>query len=295
MPGIKDVSGFFRVASAAPKSLRELSRDPVAFALKMIPEGSTHQEIRASWLNFSWAAWADCGFPVFKPSEALMASLQLSDIRVPLRQVKLPFRSFAISFDPPVRFDLAENPPIAAALVTEWQANELWVVLVSADGASSTNGSIEIRDEECVSEATVPRIAVEADGSAVLIGGSDRSELLSFIFGLSLYVSEVSHGERVYKHKTNTAAQRKKAFAPQPRVWVVGKDVKIRPELLEAARSGGTTRAAFEIHSRFVVRGHWRNQPHGPAHQLRRRQWIQPHWKGPETGPQLVRAYSVEV
>jgi len=107
-------------------------------------------------------------------------------------------------------------------------------------------------------------------------------------------MSEVSHGERVYKHKTKTAAQRKLAFAPQPRVWLVGKDVKIRPELLEAARSGGTTRAAFEIHSRFVVRGHWRNQPHGPAHQLRRRQWIQPHWKGPEAGPQLVRAYSVE-
>jgi hypothetical protein len=37
--------------------------------------------------------------------------------------------------------------------------------------------------------------------------------------------------------------------------------------------------------TRWVVRGHWRNQPYGPERALRRLTWIEPHWKGPEGAP----------
>jgi hypothetical protein len=36
-----------------------------------------------------------------------------------------------------------------------------------------------------------------------------------------------------------------------------------------------------------LVRGHWRQQAHGPRHTLRRVTWIQPHWRG--EGPLNVR------
>lgn len=36
---------------------------------------------------------------------------------------------------------------------------------------------------------------------------------------------------------------------------------------------------------KFVVRGHWRNQAHGPSMSLRKMMWIQPYWKGTEDAP----------
>lgn len=39
---------------------------------------------------------------------------------------------------------------------------------------------------------------------------------------------------------------------------------------------------------RWVVSGHWRNQPHGPDRAQRRRQWIPAHIKGPDGAPLLA-------
>jgi len=36
---------------------------------------------------------------------------------------------------------------------------------------------------------------------------------------------------------------------------------------------------------RWIVRGHWRNQPWGPGHELRRPTYILPHLKGPDGAP----------
>ncbi|MGW5569673.1 hypothetical protein ACWEVD_00610 [Nocardia thailandica] len=42
-------------------------------------------------------------------------------------------------------------------------------------------------------------------------------------------------------------------------------------------------------HHRWVVTGHWRNQPHGPDRAQRKRIWIPDHVKGPDGAPLLVR------
>jgi hypothetical protein len=39
----------------------------------------------------------------------------------------------------------------------------------------------------------------------------------------------------------------------------------------------------------WIVDGHWRNQPYGTAHSLRRLQWIAPFIKGPEDKPLVVK------
>jgi hypothetical protein len=41
----------------------------------------------------------------------------------------------------------------------------------------------------------------------------------------------------------------------------------------------------------FMVRGHWRDQPHGPTHSLRRRQFIEPFWKGDVAAPISLRKH----
>lgn len=48
------------------------------------------------------------------------------------------------------------------------------------------------------------------------------------------------------------------------------------------------TAASRSLDCRFVVRGHWRMQAHGPGRQLRKRVWIKPHWKGPDYAERVV-------
>lgn len=50
-------------------------------------------------------------------------------------------------------------------------------------------------------------------------------------------------------------------------------------------KDGGKRR---EYAYRFIVRGFYRNQPYGPGHKLRRRQWIPPFVKGPADKPLRV-------
>lgn len=39
---------------------------------------------------------------------------------------------------------------------------------------------------------------------------------------------------------------------------------------------------------RWVVSGHWRNQPYGPDREMRRRQWIPSYTKGPDGAPLMI-------
>lgn len=47
-------------------------------------------------------------------------------------------------------------------------------------------------------------------------------------------------------------------------------------------RSVTAQRGGWHLTVRVRVRGHWRNQPHGPGRSLRRLQWIEPFWRGPD-------------
>lgn len=70
--------------------------------------------------------------------------------------------------------------------------------------------------------------------------------------------------------------QRAGSIVPPVRV------VRIRGE----RHSGGAASSAgHHLTKRFIVRGHWRNQAHGPNRSLRRPTWISPHIKGPEHAP----------
>lgn len=59
---------------------------------------------------------------------------------------------------------------------------------------------------------------------------------------------------------------------------LVGRNI---PRLMPP-EAGSSVDKHREINVRFIVRGHWRNQPCGPGNSLRRPVWIRPHYKGPE-------------
>jgi hypothetical protein len=89
---------------------------------------------------------------------------------------------------------------------------------------------------------------------------------------------------------------RPESAAITPRVWLVGNEIKLAKEVREAAHAAareGHGRMPWRISARFMVRGHFREQPYGPGRSLRRRQWIAPFWKGEESAVALARQYAV--
>ena len=71
-----------------------------------------------------------------------------------------------------------------------------------------------------------------------------------------------------------------KAGRPIPEVNLL----RLRPMKYEKA---DTDSRGNPYKHRFVVSGHWRNQPHGKGRKKRRRIWVNPYIKGPENAPLL--------
>ena len=71
---------------------------------------------------------------------------------------------------------------------------------------------------------------------------------------------------------------------PDPEVTVIGLRRRYAPDTREET---GTASGRRYKH-RWVVSGHWRNQPYGPGRSLRRQQWIPAYVKGPDDAPLLV-------
>lgn len=111
------------------------------------------------------------------------------------------------------------------------------------------------------------------------------------VFGTLAYLSAVP-GAREIRERTGKRARRV-AADPGPVLWDVGRTVRIDPQLVRLAR-GGSREIALRIKHRHIVRGHYRDQPHGPGRSERKRIWIAPFWKGPEGGAALVHTYRPE-
>lgn len=81
---------------------------------------------------------------------------------------------------------------------------------------------------------------------------------------------------------------------PERPLFDVGRTVKLDGRLRKALLESSGDRERWHVSQRYVVRGHWRNQAYGEGRTLRRRQWIEPHWKGSENAVEAItRTYEV--
>lgn len=82
-----------------------------------------------------------------------------------------------------------------------------------------------------------------------------------------------------------------------PRVWLFGQNVKLQPELRRMAREVALGQSSdhavqgWKVRIKHVVRGHWKNQPHGEGRTQRKRKWIEPYWRGPEGAAAWAHLY----
>lgn len=115
-----------------------------------------------------------------------------------------------------------------------------------------------------------------------------RSTLRRIVFGTLAYVAAVGSAM-----ERRTSGKRKMvASDAQPAMWDVGRTIRLDPRIVRSARSGARE-VAFRLKHRHIVRGHYRQQPVGPGRTERKRIHIQPFWKGPMDGAQLIHTYKI--
>jgi hypothetical protein len=143
-------------------------------------------------------------------------------------------------------------------------------------------------------------------GERELDGLEVRTMLMQFVLNLCIYLGtdkatvEHIHKEEIERlHKGKKFKNLRKNVQDRVRdlqndkVFLVGTDVAVDHEIKEYVRTEGT--GGFKLTYRTLVRGHWRNQAHGPKRALRTRKWIEPHIRGAELPTKVVgHTYEVE-
>jgi len=145
-----------------------------------------------------------------------------------------------------------------------------------------------------------PQVKAAADRYTQMDGGEDQKQymhkLFSFVLNALMYITNPS-ADLVRTHAKFKKAVKGKVPVidglSHIDVVTVGSSVHITHDFRQAYRNG--TLKTFTISSpHWVVRGHWRNQAHGPERSLRRMTWIEPYSKGKGVVEEVVgRDYHV--
>ncbi len=239
------------------------------------------------------ARYAALGRPTIHVSGRLAGALMLSDLAADqLGGLRLPWRAFELRLGEPLDVDGA---PLGSVIVRRWQtqfdpaalpfpsyADGAWSLFADPRGNATCQhapGPIEL-----YAPLEIPE--VECDLHRPLSPAQVRA--LGLLSRLVLHVCAAlqAHGPSALRPRTRRRKGDKRrpviaAGGALERELVLPVSVDVRAHIADYL-SGDVARV-YKV--RWVVRGHWRNQPYGPERALRRLTWIEPHWKGPEGAP----------
>ena len=274
-------------------------------------------------VNTMGARWCDQGFPVVTMGEKYFAALAATDVSEEMIEgLESPWKAFMIEVPDGLLFlwdpDEQKQVRVTRILVQRffgstatlpedrpphgYELNWLWRWLVFSESGQhiwrgglskdllreTTFGEREIRNyyDPEREEAFTDQLAHD-QRLFVVIGRLMLNVCLALTDPDN--IREVGSSHSRYKGSSRDP----RTGPPEQRVYQLGKPIKVDCRAPLRDYLEGRRRTATVITAQFLVRGHWRKQPHGPKHTLRRRQWIQPYWKGPEDGPIPLRAHQL--
>lgn len=266
-------------------------------------------------LNIMSARWFDQGLPVVTMGEKYFAAIVATQIpQEMLEEIEAPWKAFVIEVPAGLLFlydpDEQKRVRITRILVhrfypglpetgDKWAWR--WIVLTETGQhiwrhgtAEQLLSSVKLREGD-IQQYVNPEI--EGDAFSDEVAQDERLFTLigRLVLNVCLAMSDPTNvREMGSSHKRYAQAKERgdRTGPPEQRVFQLGRPIEIdcRPALEEYL---GGKREAHELKVQFLVRGHWRNQAHGPKHTLRRRQWIEPFWKGPADAPINVRPHKI--
>jgi len=239
--------------------------------------------------------WARFGMPVFSLTHSAAAAFSLTDSdSVPTTNFRPPFSTFLIQLPTPW-LTLDDGAAIRGFFWHEARDAERHRVLIRAIGENPRKALLEgITPHPCEFKTIGDWL-----NRPTLAEGLSRPLVLTLarlLVSMCLYITANGRGEPLSKSaKRIDASPGYVAAGTEPAIWMTGREVKIDRALVQAAvdfsesdRKGAT---GWKLRSRFTVRGHFRNQAHGPGRALRKLRWIEPHWKGPRDGVGIAHLY----
>jgi len=269
-----------------------------------------------SYIYFGAARWADQGFPTITMGERLCAALCGTEIPEDwYEEIRAPWKAFVIEIP-------QGTPPLITVYDPEQQkrtrATRILVQVVTDGGTPEEDIEwwwmlYSECDQHFWRQGTTRQIL-----KPVEFGDTETARYR--IHNPEAFGEEIAQDERIYhlvsrlvfnsiltltdpervkptgsSHKRwEGTPNRRPGQVPEQRVFIIGKPIKI--DLRQNMRDylEGRSKKSFKVTTQFPVHGHWRWQPYGPKSSLRRRQWIEPHWRGPTDGVIPVRQHDLK-
>ncbi len=294
----ESVRGFVMQLNMAAK----ISRNPKLGQMLEFVRREPNVGVNVMQLSHQFAVWAETGFNTFNLTHGLTAGFILTE-PPPLDEetFKLPFPSFGVLLPEgflPYVYDGGHG----------W-VRELWVhKMIDSKGTAVFQvtlfgpGSLCLwrRDAlETWKSSSVGRTIQAFEDDPALTADDDNTLTTGFriVRNLVAWLSANGpafggQGERDARSKKPAA----KATPTGPCVWVLGREVKLGPELRRAAQDMALGKRhapeGWKVGIRHVVRGHWKAQAHGAGRTLRKQMWIEPYWRGPEGAAAWAHLYT---
>jgi len=151
------------------------------------------------------------------------------------------------------------------------------------------NQAEELDDEEFINgELSFYRLVL----NAILYLGSNDPDIVQRVSGRNAALSVADSMRPGVKAKKVRAEARKESELNYASVGESIKPIYVRKG--EPSGSGATDEGKGLLAAiRFIVRGHWRNQPCGPGSTERKLIWVKPYYKGPDMAEMVNRPYVV--
>lgn len=225
--------------------------------------------------------WFNAGFPKLEVGHKLAASLALTDAPDDV-EVKAPWGAWSIVVPPGLFGD--EDPQYPGESVAR-----VWCVGSEPRFFVSHNGQLM----GPLSRDVIHRDSPYERGRAVALA------LEALVRGCCLCLSNPDDYRRQKLGSSSSSSKKSSRehespdFSTTRFMLSAPVTVDLRDHLRDviAGRKHGGGGGAPTV--QFMVRGHWKNQAHGPRHSLRKQIWIQPFWKGDESARVLLRNYKV--
>lgn len=301
-------------------------RKPETFLYPLIVNSPESAEaIDEAFQLYTSACWHESGFPAFDLSHSMAAAMALTDPSDVLGEdFKIPFQAFAIRLPSNFLFISGRDgkrQEAAYGLIHQmpvYQKGEggtpeehrilfriigrssqiegltsLWEINILPDPNKPLREwiSSEVPTQKNLSEAFTQKAV------------NDRPSMNAFrriAINVCLYIAALGKGEKIERPKPKKSKRKiKEVAAPSPNVWILGKEVHLDSHTINAARSWCSAQTdavemeRWKLQSQFTVRGHWRNQLHGPKNSLVKRIWIKPFTKG-EGPTKIGHLYTME-
>lgn len=247
----------------------------------------TYEEVDAAYRVTSLSyRWITSGLSQIvmghKLAAALMATKTNKDA---IEMVRPPWRGFVINLPN----GLLKCPGVDVEvryLSVGVDNNNLWSIgFGNDDTLGSSVGSYNISLSALLEEDFIDELVVEKDDRIPFqLAGR-------LVVGTCLLMADPQYVTPPRGMRRTSGA--KAPIALSPATYKIGAPVLIdcRKEIV-AAQQGAGSSAPPTV--RFIVRGHWKAQPHGPGRTFRKTMWIQPYWKGEEGMPVLVRPHVIK-